>query len=220
VPDHGHAPVSSFRLGQTIVLQEVWRDQVWAARPMRVVQDEPELVALWFPRGTRWMAPIDDPRREWNGDRGERLAECAVRGEWLHRELEWDVDTLSLMRPGAWHALWVSWLPSGEHWGWYVNLQRPFRRSRLGFETMDLALDLIIDADGSWRWKDEDELETFVARGVFERDLPGRLRAEALGVVELAEHRAGPFGEPWPEWRPEAGWQLPELPSGWDRIWR
>lgn len=212
--------MSSFRPGETVVLQEVWRDQVWAARPMRVVQDERDLVALWFPRGTRWMAPIDDPGREWNGDRGERLAECAVRGEWLYRELEWDVDTLSLMRPGAWHALWVSWLPGGEHWGWYVNLQRPFRRSRLGFETMDLALDLIIDPDGSWRWKDEDELEIFVARGVFERDLPARLRAEALGVVEIAEHGGGPFGEPWPEWRPDPGWQLPELPPGWNRIWR
>ena len=220
MPDHGQETVSRFRPGQTVVLQEVWRDQVWAARPKRVVQDDGDLVALWFPRGTRWMAPIDDPRREWDGDRGERLAECAVRGEWLHRELEWDVDTLSLMRPGAWHALWVSWLPNGEHWGWYVNLQRPFRRSRLGFETMDLALDLIIDADGSWRWKDEDELETFVERGVFEPDLPARLRAEALGVVELAEHRGGPFGEPWPEWRPEAEWQPPELPSGWNRLWR
>jgi hypothetical protein len=43
-----------------------------------------------------------------------------------------------------------------------VNLQEPFRRSQFGFETMDLALDVIVEADRSWRWKDEDELETFV----------------------------------------------------------
>lgn len=202
------------------MLQEVLRGKVWSARPMRVVEDAPDRIALWFPRGTRWMAPIDDPAREWNGDRGERLADCALRGEWVHRELEWDVDTLSLMRPRAWHALWVSWLPSGEHWGWYVNLQRPFRRTALGFETMDLALDLIIDAHGSWRWKDEDELEIFVGRGVYEAELPERLRAEALAVVALAEHREGPFAEPWPEWRPDPAWPLPELPAGWDRVSR
>jgi hypothetical protein len=212
--------VTGFEPGRSVVLQEVWRGKVWAARPMRVARDDRELVALWFPRGTRWRAPIDDPARDWNGDRAERLAECAVRSEWLHRELEWDVDTLSLMRRETWHALWVSWLPSGKHLGWYVNLQEPFRRSAIGFEMLDLALDLIIDADGTWRWKDEDELETFVARGVFEPVLPARLRAEALGVVAAAERGEGPFGEPWPEWRPDPAWRLPELRVGWDRLWR
>jgi hypothetical protein len=85
---------------------------------------------------------------------------------------------------------------------------------------MDLALDVIIDADRSWRWKDEDELETFVARGVFEPDLPQRLRAEALGVVSRLERNEPPFSEPWPEWRPDPSWERPVLPSGWDRLQR
>jgi hypothetical protein len=119
-----------------------------------------------------------------------------------------------------WYAIGVSWLPGHEHWGWYVNLQRPLRRSAIGFETMDLALDVIIDADRSWRWKDEDELETFVARGVFEPDLPQRLRAEALGVVSRLERNEPPFSEPWPEWRPDPSWERPVLPSGWDRLQR
>ena len=210
----------TFDRGETVVVQEVWRDRVWGARPMRVVDDAGDRIALWFPRGTRWMAPIDDPAREFDGDRGDRLAACAATGRWQHRELEWDVDTLVLMRAGDSHAIWVSWLASGEHWGWYVNLQEPFRRSEIGFETMDLALDLIIDADGRWRWKDEDELETFVAAGAFGRELPERLRAEALGVVAQAERGQGPFDEPWPEWRPDPAWRLPELPPGWERLWR
>ncbi len=187
---------------------------------MRVVGDDDGLVALWFPRGTRWQAPIDDPAREWDGDRGERLAGCAARGDWLFRELEWDVDTLSLMRAGDSHAVWVSWLPSGEHWGWYVNLQEPFRRSGIGFETMDLMLDLIVDPDRTWRWKDEDELATFVERGVFDEALPERLRAEGLSVAGRAERNESPFSEPWPEWRPDPDWERPELPQGWGRLWR
>jgi hypothetical protein len=206
--------------GKTVVVQEVWRDRIWGARPMRVVDDAAERAALWLPRGTRWMAPIDDPSRGWEGDRGERLAACAASGTWTHRELVWDVDTLVLMEPGAWHAVWVSWLPSGEHWGWYVNLQRPFRRSAIGFETMDLALDVIVDPEGGWRWKDEDELDSFVAHGAFERDLPERLRAEALRVVARAERNEPPFSEPWPQWRPDPAWGLPTLPSGWERLQR
>lgn len=206
--------------GDTVVLQEVWRDRVWAARPMRVAWDEDDFVALWMPRGTRWKAPTTPPTRERNGDRGVRLAECAALGDWVFRDLEWDVSILSLMREGDWHALWVSWLPSGEHWGWYVNLQKPYRRTALGFETMDLALDVIVEPDRSWRWKDEDELEAFVQRGVFDRAIAERIHAEGLEVVGCAERDEPPFCEPWPDWRPDPSWAVPELPQGWDRLCR
>ena len=166
---------------------------------------------LWFPRGTAWKAPTTPPHLPRAADRGERLAHCALSGDWVFRDAEWDVDTLVLLREGAWHALWVSWLPSGEHWGWYVNLQLPFRRTELGFETMDLVLDLIVDPDGSWRWKDEDELATWVARGVFEPELAERIRAEGESVLARA-----PWPTGWEKWRPDPAWELPELPDGWD----
>jgi predicted RNA-binding protein associated with RNAse of E/G family len=92
-----------------------------------------------------------------------------------------------------------------------VNLQRPFRRTELGFETMDLVLDLIVDPDGSWRWKDEDELATWVARGVFEPELAERIRAEGESVLARA-----PWPTGWEKWRPDPAWELPELPDGWD----
>ena len=196
---------------ETCVVQEVWRERVWAARPMRVVQDEGDFAALWFPRGAGAVASSALSRRSRAADRGERLADCALSGKWVFRDAGWDVDTLVLLREGPWHALWVSWLPSGEHWGWYVNLQRPFRRTALGFETMDLVLDLVVDPDGSWRWKDEDELATWVARGVFEPELAERIRAEGESVLARA-----PWPTGWEKWRPDPAWELPELPDGWD----
>jgi hypothetical protein len=202
--------------GQTVLVQEIWREQVWAARPMTVVRDEGDFAALWFPRGTVWKAPTTPPERLRAADRGERLAQCALQGEWVFRDAAWDVDTLVLLRESAWHAVWVSWLPSGEHWGWYVNLQRPLLRTALGFETMDLVLDLIVDPDRTWRWKDEDELETWVARGVCTPELAARIRAEGLEVAGRAERNEPPFCESWPEWRPDLEWTLPELPEGWD----
>jgi Protein of unknown function (DUF402) len=203
--------------GATIVLQEIWRGKVWGARPMRVVEDTGDGIALWFPRGTRWKAPTSDPSWPWKEDRGERLAECAVRGEWVYRDAEWDVDTLQLTRAGERHSVWVSWRPDGEPFGWYVNIQEPFRRTPLGIATMDWALDLIIDPDGSWRLKDEDELETFVRRGVIDAAHADELREEALAVAGRAERGEPPFCDPWHEWRPDPDWTLPELPSGWDR---
>lgn len=201
--------------GRTIVVHEVWNERVWAARPMRVVEDEGSSLALWFPRGTGWKAPTTPPARRREEDRGVRLATCLVLDDWVFRDVAWDADTLVLVREGERHAVWVSWLPNGEHWGWYVNLQAPYRRTRCGIETMDLVLDVIVDPDGSWRLKDEDELETFVEHGVFEPALADRIRADALAVVGRAERNEPPFDEPWPQWRPDPAWTLPELPPGW-----
>jgi hypothetical protein len=201
---------------ETSVVQEVWRGRVWAARPMRLVRDEGDVAALWFPCGTEWKAPTTPPGRPREDDRGERLAQCALRGDWVFRDAVWDLDTLVLLRKDAWHALWVTWLPSGEHFGWYVNLQLPFRRTELGFETMDLVLDLIIDPGRSWRWKDEDELETWIARGACAPETADRIRAEGLEVAGRAERDEPPFCEPWPQWRPDPSWEQPELPYGWD----
>jgi hypothetical protein len=81
---------------------------------------------------------------------------------------------------------------------------------------MDLILDAIVDPDGSWRWKDEDELEAAVARGVFDERLTGRIRNEAFQVIRSAQANEPPFDEPWPTWRPPPSWRIPELPPGWN----
>jgi hypothetical protein len=210
----------SWAPGETVLVQEVWRDRVWAARPMTVVRDAGDFVVLWFPRGTRWKRPIMPPSRRIDGPRAVRLASCLELGDWVFEDAEWDVSTLWLMRAGEWHAQWVSWLEDGSYWGWYVNLQEPFRRTANGFETMDLVLDVLIDPDRSWRWKDEDELAVFVDRGLFDEELEARLREEGLRVVRRAERGQSPFDEPWPDWRPDPSWAAPKLPDDWERLCR
>jgi hypothetical protein len=210
--------VNRRRPGETVVLQELWRGRVWAARPMRVVRDDDDLVALWFPRDTRWQAPTTPPTREREATRAERFVTSLALGDWTYSESTWDVDTLQLVRPGDWHAVWVSWLPNGEHWGWYVNLQRPLERTQRGFVTMDLMLDVIVEPDRSWRYKDEDELEALVAAGIFDVQTDLRIRDEALRVIESAEQLEPPFSDPWTDWRPNPEWTLPELPADWELV--
>jgi hypothetical protein len=211
--------LSSLAPGEAVVVQEVWRNHVWAARPMTLVQDEIDRVVLWFPTGTIWKRPVTPATRSRDADRGARHASLLTRGDWIFVDAEWDVSTLVLMEAGAWHAVWVSWLDDGTQWGWYVNLQRPFRRTELGFETMDLVLDVLIENDRTWRWKDEGELATFVATGVFEEPLAKRLRVEGLRVARRAERNEAPFDEDWAVWRPNDG-LLPELPRGWAAVCR
>jgi hypothetical protein len=82
---------------------------------------------------------------------------------------------------------------------------------------MDLMLDLVVEVDRSWWWKDEDELEMFVARGVFDRSLADLVREEGLRVARRAERNEPPFSDLWPEWRPDPSWRIPELPPAWNQ---
>jgi hypothetical protein len=85
--------------------------------------------------------------------------------------------------------VWVSWLASGKHLGWYVTFQRPYRRMSLGIEAMDLMLDIVIEPGLSWRWKDREEFDEIAGRGIFDPDVVGRVEDEARSVVGRIEVR-------------------------------
>lgn len=212
----GHDLSVSWEPGEVIVHQEVWRGRVWAARPLVVAEDAPERLLLWLPKGTVRKVPMTPPERSDPGDRTARVVDLLQRGDWIHVDHVWDVSCLWILRPDDWHAVWISWLPTGEHHGWYVNLQRPFRRTSLGIESMDLALDVVAEPDRTWSWKDEDELEAIVASGLFDRAIGERVRGEARLAIARLERNEPPFDEGWAAWRPDPSWPVPTLPAGWD----
>ena len=49
--------------GEVIVLQDVYEGKLWAARPVIVVEDSADLLALWCPQGTVRKVPIAPQRR-------------------------------------------------------------------------------------------------------------------------------------------------------------
>jgi hypothetical protein len=121
---------------------------------------------------------------------------------------------LILVRPGDGFAFELLWRADDDTFAaWYVNLQEPLRRTALGFDTDDLVLDIWVEPDGSWEWKDEDELEVAVALGRFTAAQAAEIRS--VGERVVAE-RPWPTG--WEEWRPDPSWQLPRLPDGWDVV--
>jgi hypothetical protein len=179
----------SWTAGDVVVHQEVWRDRVWAARPLVVVEDTPDRMLFWLPAGTVRKVPTTPPDRDDPGNRTARIIDLLERGDWVHVDHVWDVSCLWILRPGDWHAVWISWLPSGERYGWSVNLQRPFRRTAIGIESMDLALDVVVTPDRVWWWKDADEPRTEVAAG---RRLSRAVSARAPAVRPGGSTRRAP----------------------------
>jgi hypothetical protein len=108
---------------------------------------------------------------------------------------------------------------SGEAALLVVNLQEPLRRTRLGFDSMDQLLDLVISPDlSTWHWKDEDEFNEAVALGVYSSEDARAIRAEGEGVIARLQARQSPFYDGWENWCPPAEWGLPPLLDGWDDL--
>jgi predicted RNA-binding protein associated with RNAse of E/G family len=117
------------------------------------------------------------------------------------------------MRPGDAYSLDLFWDDAtGDFLCWYVNLQAPFERSPLGFDTVDQALDIVVSPDGQWRWKDEDDLERCVELELFSPSEAAEIRAEGERVIAALQ---GLIPTGWENWRADPAWQVPPLPRGW-----
>jgi hypothetical protein len=79
-------------------------------------------------------------------------------------------------------------------------------------------LDLVVEPDRSWRWKDKHELETPVRRGMLDAHTIDHIQADADAVVARIDAGEPPFCAPWPSWIPKREWSTPSLPHGWDTI--
>lgn len=182
------------------------------------MEDTEEHVLLWIPQGTRRKLPVTPLHRVDPGDVHSRTIENLHHRDWVLGDHIWDVSSLWILTPDRWHSTWVSWRADDSHLGWYINLQRPMRRTVVGFEAMDLMLDVVAEPDRSWRWKDREEFDEIVRRGIFDRVLADRVMSEALAVIDDLEGRRPPFDSDWPSWRPDAAWGVPSLPDGWDLV--
>lgn len=198
----------SFRPGQPVVLRELWRGRIWAARALTVVRDEEDGRMFHLPPG----APAFAAARE-----GRLLREPAE--DWELVERPWDHGpVLSFAWRDVAHAVLRLTRRGGAPWCWYVQLEDPLRRTPVGFDTVDHVLDAVVELDGTWRWKDEEALEAAVARGDFTPEQAAGFRAEGERGVARILDREPPFDRDWWSWRPDPAWPLPSLPDGWDRL--
>ena len=197
-----------FESGAAVALREVWDGSVWTARPAVVVEDTPEQILLFIPVGTRWFAPFRDGRRLKIQQPDFELAE--VRNDVLH--------VLSFAWPDTHAAVLLRLRPDWSPIHWYVNLEDPLRRSEVGFDTLDHKLDVILELDGAWRWKDEDEFAEAIRLGLLDASEEPVLRAAGEEAVRRITGREPPFDREWTSWRPDPSWPIPELPEGWERV--
>ena len=196
--------------GDCVVLRAV--GPLTVGKPAVVVEDGAERVLLYVPHGVRWLGPATP-----SGDRVEMIRSFA-RGERVIalEMIPWRNHVLHILLPGRPFSVWLFWSAEWEFLSYYVNLETPFTRSAVGFDTCDRVLDICVRPDRTWYFKDLDELEVCVQVGLMGAAMAAEVRRDAEQAVALIEAWQAPFDAGLEGWRPDPAWPLPLLPAGWE----
>ena len=177
--------------GELITRREVRNDGwAWLELPVVVVEDDPGLLVTYIPEGAPFTFPPGPDRHPYFG-----------RERWEGH------GTLMLQRPGELHAVWIFWHgPDREFGGWYLNIQEPFRRTPDGYDTQDLELDIVVGADGSWRWKDAEMLAERVREGRYTQEQVDEIWAEGRRLAADLDAGYRWWDPYWALWEPDPRW--------------
>jgi Protein of unknown function (DUF402) len=204
------ADTNRWKFGDTVVFRGILKGKLWYACPAYIVEDNADMIALYWRVGTSIRAPIRRPTVE------DELYNRIVLEDrqWVYN------DVLSLHLPGRGFCIDLMWFGGTRDLRcWYVHLQEPLRRSKIGFDSMDQMLDIVIRPDRSnWQWKDEDEFNQAGRIGVYSPEKMTAIRAEGECVIALLEANASPFCDGWEHWTPPAAWTIPQFPPGWENF--
>lgn len=189
------------QVGDIVLLRSIYRGNVRWTFPHRYVGDWHGRFGLYCGPGNQGKAM----RR--NGD--GYLPRWVTDAPPFDKEWE-ETHVLRFERAGLRHSVEVYWSEDWRLLGWYVNLQTPVVVNGRFVDTQDCVLDIVVQPDGTWAWKDEDELEQALELGVLDEREAAELRAEGERVVA-----ARPWPTGWEEWRPPAAWGPLGLPRDW-----
>ncbi|MFF5129184.1 DUF402 domain-containing protein [Streptomyces syringium] len=189
-------------------------DRVHICRPVTVVQDTEDLLAVWMAPGTDCVKPL---LADGTPVHREPLATRYTKPRTTTTSRWFGTGVLKLARPGEAWSVWLFWDPGWQFKNWYVNLEEPLARWAGGVDSEDHFLDIAVYPDRSWEWKDEDEFAQAQRAGLMSAAQAERVRAAGMAAVERIETWGAPFAAGWEDWRPDPAWTVPTLPDDWDR---
>lgn len=194
---------------------------VWRSRPRGdvgyvfaclVVVDEPTMAAVLQPVGSTVMRRV----AQRGGPQGRSMLPGTWSGE--RRKTTWGGPATVRLHPvGEAYSVLRAWdAVRGQFLGWYINLEQPWRRTSVGFDSCDDVLDVVVSDDlAQCSLKDEDELDFAVEVGLLRPEEADRVRGAGTAVIAAVGARAWPFTEEaWERMRPPADSVPIGLPTG------
>jgi hypothetical protein len=202
-----------FSTGSSIAVRDVRKGVVYFAWPFRVVEDGSRGLMLAQRPGAMGRVP-----RGYPGDRAKMLEQLTAIAPDLV-ELTWArTVSLDVWSPGNWWSTRVFWdEEDGTFLCYYIDFVRPFSIQGRCLDTLDLALDIVVSADGRWAFKDLDEYEDLRRTGWIGDDDHEAVERAKPDVIAAIESGRFPFDGSLIEWQWPTGLPVGVLPDGWDR---
>ena len=202
--------------GDIVAMRGIYDQRVWSAQPTIIIKDSPEEVILAILPGAECMVP----KGYSNGKQGNWRRWDFKDKEWELENFVWHTNRLLvLLEPQKFYATIYFWQESTNQFlCYYINFQLPFSRSECGFDTLDLELDIIVEPEYKWRWKDEDDYQKGIDSGIILKEWTKEIELAKLDVFEKIENKNYPLNGKWLNWKPDNNWNAPKLPANWDRI--
>jgi Protein of unknown function (DUF402) len=205
----------TFERGQTILRRNIRRNgQIGAVETARVVDDDARGVLSWTAEGSQLMRRCTlsgEPIRTMRLNQRTVIPTMLCPSQWR------DTGVLIFTPPGVAHSIWWFFDGQGAFLGWYVNLEAPATKWFGGLDTTDHALDIWVEPDRSWRWKDEDEFAERTGHPDFWTvEEAAQIRAEGEKVIAVIEAGGHPFDGSLIDFRPDKHWEPTTLPPHWD----
>lgn len=202
--------------GDVVAWRGIYRGLPWHVMPTIVIRDAAHETVLALTPGTGCMVEEHYPkgRRE-----GKRRWDFQTE-DWNLVNFTWHTNRLLLiLEPEKFYSVIHFWdHASGEFLCYYINFQLPYIRHRNHVDTLDLELDIIVNPDFSYKWKDLDDYQTGIETGVILPEWVNRIESAKEEVLDRLEKREYPLDGSWLNWQPDPSWETPQLPENWNMI--
>ena len=134
-------------------------------------------------------------------------------------ELAETPSKLSIYCPESWCRINLGFDADHGHFlGWYVDFQLPVTATPAGLATKDLILDMWINPDRTWEWKDRADLQVAISEGLIDPTVRVQLDREAEQIITKLDRREAPFTDQFIAFQPNPKLAMPVLPPthGWN----
>lgn len=205
-----------YQPGEQTLYQGVYEKRIWYAQSMLVVKDTAEETVLAVYPGMECAAPQGyiNGRQTWN-----RWQDYLTN----HRDLQlydWHTNRfLVLLYPQKYYSINLMWNHAENQFlCYYINYQLPFQRTEKGFQTLDLEIDLVINPDYSWHWKDEEDYKEGIKHNIIRAEWVKEIESAQQEIFEKLNQTQYPLDKYWLDWTPNPEWTLPRLPVNWAEV--
>lgn len=203
--------------GDQVLLRGVYDNHPTYVQSVYVVKDALKETALLVVPGAECMVPNGYIHHAHDSSKWDRWQETMSNTIQLEKFIWHTNRFLILLEAEKFYSTIYIWNAISDKFVcYYINFQLPYRRTRLGFDTLDLDLDIVIKASHEWQWKDVNEYQRGIGVGGIKSDWVKNIERAQSEVFTRIENRAYPLNAHWMNWRPDPSWSTPRLPKNWD----